>query len=640
MIINSLRRSPPRQNNNDNFNDLSILSWRNIFSIFQISPLTQMTKLKYSFLTINFIITLSIFAVFAITYENETSFKTQKNFRNLPDQEQNDEALPMVDQYLRTEILSELIQETFNGTWKSEKLLNNFSHLNGTVQIMFRTFKRFKGNDGFFYNYDIYFLDGTNNNHSVFISNSYPFKFEDEYPLVYLTEEESEENNETKLSVVIENKLLNSYHELNQLKFLSNKVIRSNLTIQFDKENKTKLLGNVEFAEGKITFTATNNTSFFYGTMLSLSITLTVLGVYQCYVFSTLNKKFEINDNETLKYSPYLFMVNCIFNGGIGFECFLATLIDERLFNYFVIPTLLYFSCFCLLEPRIIFEVMKVHINRQFNDNYIRMLVIRKRLIYFFIWFYLILIFLTFYSYDIFFWKSTCYILTGLTFVPQIIFNIKSYQKEIISCWIISVISLNKLAFIFKFRLKENFLYFEPDRNFCIINASMIGLEILILIVLNKFGKHSFLFRKLINTNQYNYFYTIKELEKKKIELNNKICTICLGSFLKNKDGTSIIIQSGDNITNSNKNPENINLPVINNGDKEKQKNPEKNEKTQKKCKILEKFSCRIFSKKDNNNNIIMLTPCEHIFHNDCLLQWLKVKNTCPDCRAVLPNVE
>ena len=42
----------------------------------------------------------------------------------------------------------------------------------------------------------------------------------------------------------------------------------------------------------------------------------------------------------------------------------------------------------------------------------------------------------------------------------------------------------------------------------------MIGLEILILIVLNKFGRHSILFRKLINTNQYNYFYTIKELEK------------------------------------------------------------------------------------------------------------------------------
>ena len=47
------------------------------------------------------------------------------------------------------------------------------------------------------------------------------------------------------------------------------------------------------------------------------------------------------------------------------------------------------------------------------------------------------------------------------------------------------------------------FLCGEGIDNFCIINASMIGLEILILVVLYKFGRHSILFRKLINTNQY-----------------------------------------------------------------------------------------------------------------------------------------
>ena len=218
-----------RNDSNDSF------SFWQMFLFFQISPLTQMKKLEYSFLIINCIICISIFALYVLI-RDDNSFKNQTLIRVLD----NDSEISSdnVDLNLKTEILSSLIPESFNGTWQSDKLINNFSHMNGTVQIMFRTFKRFKGKDGFFFNYDIYFLDGNTNNHSFFISNSYPLKYEDEFPLVYYKASNQSESDEDNVTVVIENKLLSSFHELRQLKFLSNKIIRSNLTLEYNKKNK------------------------------------------------------------------------------------------------------------------------------------------------------------------------------------------------------------------------------------------------------------------------------------------------------------------------------------------------------------------------------------------------------------------
>lgn len=35
----------------------------------------------------------------------------------------------------------------------------------------------------------------------------------------------------------------------------------------------------------------------------------------------------------------------------------------------------------------------------------------------------------------------------------------------------------------------------------------------------------------------------------------------------------------------------------------------------------------------------VMLAPCQHAFHTECLERWLEIKNECPSCRSVLPPV-
>jgi hypothetical protein len=55
---------------------------------------------------------------------------------------------------------------------------------------------------------------------------------------------------------------------------------------------------------------------------------------------------------------------------------------------------------------------------------------------------------------------------------------------------------------------------------------------------------------------------------------------------------------------------------------------------------------CFSFLKRCRRKNIfsenmkLMLTPCQHIFHPECLKLWAEKKNECPVCRRGIPCIE
>jgi hypothetical protein len=35
-----------------------------------------------------------------------------------------------------------------------------------------------------------------------------------------------------------------------------------------------------------------------------------------------------------------------------------------------------------------------------------------------------------------------------------------------------------------------------------------------------------------------------------------------------------------------------------------------------------------------------VVTPCDHVFHHDCLKRWMDIKMECPVCRRAVPDID
>ena len=60
------------------------------------------------------------------------------------------------------------------------------------------------------------------------------------------------------------------------------------------------------------------------------------------------------------------------------------------------------------------------------------------------------------------------------------------------------------------------------------------------------------------------------------------------------------------------------------------------NEENYKKSEKNEKISCPICLNNIEQNEEVFIFPCEHLFHTNCALNWLKIKTECPFCRHEL----
>ena len=48
--------------------------------------------------------------------------------------------------------------------------------------------------------------------------------------------------------------------------------------------------------------------------------------------------------------------------------------------------------------------------------------------------------------------------------------------------------------------------------------------------------------------------------------------------------------------------------------------------------------TCSICLEDISDSMLMIAEKCKHVFHNDCMKEWLKNNNTCPNCRADLTD--
>ena len=47
---------------------------------------------------------------------------------------------------------------------------------------------------------------------------------------------------------------------------------------------------------------------------------------------------------------------------------------------------------------------------------------------------------------------------------------------------------------------------------------------------------------------------------------------------------------------------------------------------------------CAVCTEEFEKDEKVSELECNHIFHSECLMPWLEIQNTCPNCRFLLPK--
>ncbi|EPX75199.1 ubiquitin-protein ligase E3 [Schizosaccharomyces octosporus yFS286] len=186
-----------------------------------------------------------------------------------------------------------------------------------------------------------------------------------------------------------------------------------------------------------------------------------------------------------------------------------------------------------------------------------------------------------------FYFISTLLFASYSFWVPQIIQNVKQGTSRSFSWVYILGLSLSRMylpTFIFLF--SETTLKFTPKYSHALALAFWMSLQVLILFAQDTLGPRFFLPKKLFpSSSTYDYHPIIQAGDLEAFMQDANVCPICIQPIE--------LVSSGSTL------------------------NP----------------ASRIVRRN------YMLTPCHHLFHRQCLLQWMESRSICPVCRCHLPPV-
>ena len=330
---------------------------------------------------------------------------------------------------------------------------------------------------------------------------------------------------------------------------------------------------------------------------LNYSIFLTVCCIIEIYLSADFVKLVNTNDQMALNTDLYTILFHIMWTSLVcGVNFFMSLTRKSSTYEYSM-PSFCYFCLFSIFLLRILFLAWRAR-NRDIND----MQLFRKKLLRFYLLFYLFL-FITLISVKL--WYSyffLTFLLFASTWIFQIIYSTLKGTKPPMSYLYILSASFSKISIcIYIKAYKNNIFGYRPNYIKVFLVSSVVFIEAMIL-CLQKILGPKFFIPKRFRKQGFNYYKNENEISENDKEIE---CVICL-----------------DKIGNLYVSEEEIN-------------NIKENDLKTKIIKFIEKWK-----NSQTNRGNYMLTPCHHLFHTKCLESWLNVKNQCPCCRQKSPPLE
>ena len=362
-------------------------------------------------------------------------------------------------------------------------------------------------------------------------------------------------------------------------------------------------------------------------------------------LFHLINNKLIIKkiDNSMVNCNSICVFTICqdiIWNCYCCYSHFFLLLNYREFILYFAIACFLYFINFGFIEFPLLYQILCIKYSHLINDVF----VYRKKIIQFCFLFYITILFSFIFVMKCFY--SPPFILFSFIFVwlTQIVFNIQ--YKNRVSFPIIYIISmiLNRAfpSFYFNF-YEDNFLLIPINKDTELNYIYVLLISTLVLYTQTLFGPSWFL--PMLQVDEYDFYIDEKDLKIIKNDVYNLECLICLNPIIQNSNNVSKEENNNKNANNNFNETDSLVIEVNDNSVNNNENNNFRNNLYLKCCKFkyrnkyvgdksiffnFHEFSKNIFDKP------YMLTPCNHVFHSDCLEEWFKMKKECPNCRTVI----
>ncbi|KAL0484398.1 transmembrane E3 ubiquitin-protein ligase [Acrasis kona] len=268
-------------------------------------------------------------------------------------------------------------------------------------------------------------------------------------------------------------------------------------------------------------------------------------------------------------------------------------------FNAFATSAFLYFVLFSVFQMRYLLTIWKARRPQAFTEGWMTM---RRELQSLYIRFYGVLVVGLFIMYQLHFLFMYFLFLIYSFWLPQVYCNITRNAKRSLAPIYVIIVSISRLSIpLYLYSCPNNFLAFEPNPTLVMYLCMWMFIQVSVLMLQHYYGPR-FMVPKFFTPSRYEYKRTIPyEI----LEDGECQCVICMNTVTSKNS-----IELMDVVTTP--------LSIVN---------------------ALEDQDEFAKTPKASAPEI-MVTPCNHVFHSECLSKWLEYKLECPTCRKPLPELE